>query len=205
MFDPLSEREPQLPEGITDRPADVWEGLLAIAELAGGWWPQRAREACVALNADRQSVDTSLGLRLLADLRDVFDTEAQLFTTTLLDGLNGLDDAPWGNLRGKPLDARGLSRRLGRYDVRSTTVRIGATVAKGYRREDVADAWDRYLPPASPNGSVTSVTSVTPEPASEPASVTDVTDVTEPDGEAGTCSTCGGAMKEDGYCPTCDT
>ncbi|GAA3299756.1 hypothetical protein GCM10020295_38730 [Streptomyces cinereospinus] len=27
---------PELPEGISDRPADVWEPLLAIADAAGG-------------------------------------------------------------------------------------------------------------------------------------------------------------------------
>ncbi len=43
----LAVHEPRLPEGVTDRPADVWESLLAIAELAGGWWPQtRPRRVC---------------------------------------------------------------------------------------------------------------------------------------------------------------
>jgi hypothetical protein len=30
---------PQMPNGIEDRNADVWESLLAIADLAGGDWP----------------------------------------------------------------------------------------------------------------------------------------------------------------------
>lgn len=42
---------PELPEGIVDRPAEVWEPLLAVAEAAGGRWPGLAREACVALCA----------------------------------------------------------------------------------------------------------------------------------------------------------
>ncbi len=77
----------------------------------------------------------------------MFGDDSTLFTTTTLDRLNALDDAPWGNFRGKPLDARGLSRRLNRYDVRSMTVRVGDATAKGYRRDDLADVWDRYLPP----------------------------------------------------------
>lgn len=36
---------PDLPEGITDRNADVWEPLVAVADLAGGDWPVRARAA----------------------------------------------------------------------------------------------------------------------------------------------------------------
>ena len=39
---------PVLPKGIEDRDADVWEPLLAMAELAGGHWPERARVAAVA-------------------------------------------------------------------------------------------------------------------------------------------------------------
>lgn len=35
---------PELPEGISDRPADVWEPLLAIADAAGGAWPQPRRQ-----------------------------------------------------------------------------------------------------------------------------------------------------------------
>ncbi len=41
---------PEMPPGIEDRDADVWEALLAVAELAGGHWPERARVAAVTLN-----------------------------------------------------------------------------------------------------------------------------------------------------------
>ena len=44
---------PELPPGVDDRPADVWEPLIAIADLAGGDWPaarprglHRARQGC---------------------------------------------------------------------------------------------------------------------------------------------------------------
>ena len=37
--------EPEMPAGITDRNADCWEPLLAIADVAGGDWPEQAREA----------------------------------------------------------------------------------------------------------------------------------------------------------------
>ena len=39
---------PQMLPGVADRPADVWEPLLVVADLAGGDWPGRAREACGA-------------------------------------------------------------------------------------------------------------------------------------------------------------
>src|SRR6267154_1261530 len=41
----IARAEPQIPHGLTNRAADVWEPLLALADLAGGWWPELARTA----------------------------------------------------------------------------------------------------------------------------------------------------------------
>ena len=69
----LVESWPDMPDEIQDRPADVWEPLLAIADAAGGSWPGRVRVAAVADVTDsRRARDQSLGVRLLADLRAVF-------------------------------------------------------------------------------------------------------------------------------------
>lgn len=138
-------REPAMPPGVTDRPADVWEPLLAVADAAGGDWPGRARAACVELSAPSVAREASLGVKLLADLRTVFDGE-QMATAAILERLHALDESPWADLRGRPLDARGLARILGGYSIESTKVRIGASTPRGYRREDLYDAWLRYLP-----------------------------------------------------------
>ena len=37
-----SSRWPQMPAGVEDRDADVWEALLAVADEAGGHWPETA-------------------------------------------------------------------------------------------------------------------------------------------------------------------
>jgi hypothetical protein len=68
-----------------------------------------------------------------------------------------LEDAPWNDLKGKPITDRQLSQRLGPYGVRPRTLRFELNlVAKGYRREDLHDVWRRYLPSLSPEP-VTSV------------------------------------------------
>lgn len=60
---------PEMPDGVTDRPADVWEPPLAIADAVGGDWPERARAACVTLvTASKVNDKGSIGIRLLADL-----------------------------------------------------------------------------------------------------------------------------------------
>ena len=118
--DQLAEAWPQMPNGITDRPADVWEPLLAVADAVGGDWPERARAACVAIVAAAGSTDTgSLGIRLLADIRSVLAAADldRMPTDDLLHALHQLAESPWSDLRGKPLDARGLANRLRGYGV----------------------------------------------------------------------------------------
>lgn len=140
---------PDMPGGVEDRPADVWEALLAVADAARGTWPDRARVAAVALVADSRGSAESLGVRLLGDLRTVFGSADAMSTEDILTALHALDEAPWADLRGKPLDARGLARRLGRYEVKSKVVRVGDSTPRGYTREDLWDAWGRYLPTTS--------------------------------------------------------
>ncbi|MEU4686784.1 DUF3631 domain-containing protein [Streptomyces xinghaiensis] len=146
---------PEMPDGITDRPADVWEPLLAVADAAGGQWPHRAREACVTLVRAAQHTDKhSLGIRLLTDLRDhVLIGMDRLPTIAILDRLNALDDAPWADLDGKPLDNRRLSRMLAKYmtadnePITSRNIKTSGSVLKGYYAADLWDAWQRYCPP----------------------------------------------------------
>jgi len=139
---------PTLPAGIEDRNADVWEPLLAIAEAAGGEWVERARCDAVTLVTAARAKGGSFGTRLLADLRTIFrrSGEEKLTTDTILTELHGIDEAPWGDLRGKPLDARNLARRLEKYEVKPKSVRVGDRNAKGYDRGDLVDVWSRYLP-----------------------------------------------------------
>lgn len=90
----------------------------------------------------------SLGVQLLADLRIVFGDADVMATETILKKLHALEESPWGDLRGKELDNRALANRLRTYEVRPKTVRLdGDHTAKGYRREDLADLWSRYLSP----------------------------------------------------------
>lgn len=155
---------PAMPEGVSDRPADVWEPLLAVADAAGGNWPDRAREACVVLVAASKANDKgSLGVRLLTDLRDhVMVGIDRLPTVAILDRLNALDDAPWADLHGKPLDNRRLSRMLAEYmtadnePITSRNIKAAGSVLKGYYAADLRDAWARYCP--HPRKSATSAT-----------------------------------------------
>src|SRR5258708_24138829 len=148
-----------MPPGLNDRAEDVWEAMVALADAAGGHWPSRARQAALALTAD-DDTDTSLGARLLADLRDVFGDADALHTETIRDALHKISEAPWGDYFGKPVNARDMAKLLRPYGVPSADVKLGGINRKGYRREHLHDAWTRYLAPAA-GGSATSATSAT--------------------------------------------
>jgi hypothetical protein len=138
---------PEMPPGVTDRPADVWEPLLVVADAAGGPWPERARAACTWLVHDNADRGISLGIRLLADLRGIFSDARALPTGDILTQLHALDAAPWDDIKGQPLDARSLSRLLSPYDVEPVKVKVNGRPLQGYRADQLADSWARYLPP----------------------------------------------------------
>ena len=158
-----------------NRRAEVWWALLAIAERVAGDWPERARDAAAELASGGDGTDDVPDqVRLLVDIRAAFGKEKAISTSTLLAGLNGIDESPWGARRkGEGLDARGLARMLRPFKVKSKTVRVGDKTAKGYHLDEFEDAFARHLPEGSQGSQ-----------ASQPASglerdVTDVTDVTD--------------------------
>jgi Protein of unknown function (DUF3631) len=147
----LANARPALPEELDDRAQDACEQLIAIADLAGGEWPQRARRALVDLRtgaADEEDTD-SLGVRLLADVRTVFDSKGvdRISSKELVAELREDAEAPWADLRGGDgLTQRSLANLLRGFGIHSRTVRLDDGTARGYHREAFEDAWTRYLP-----------------------------------------------------------
>ncbi len=165
---------PDMPKGVTDRNADKWEPLLAVADLAGGHWPATARVAAVTDVTDSRAATPSIGVQLLRDLRTVFTKRQvdRLASENALTDLKGMEEAPWSTIRrGEALDARGLAQRLRKYGIKPSLLRIGENLGRGYERSQFLDAWSRYLPDdpddqsadvgVPPQESVTSVTSAT--------------------------------------------
>ena len=170
----LREADPAMPAALFNRVADNWRPLIAIADAAGGEWPQRARR--VAEAAAAQDKDESARTMLLADLRDLFDREPSgiLFTTKeILPALTKMEDRPWPEWRKeKPLTSTQLAALLKPFGVSPGTVRRGDETGKGYRRADLEDAFTRYLDEAS------APQAVTPSQATDSASFNDAEAVT---------------------------
>jgi hypothetical protein len=142
----LTIADPQMPEGITDRPADTWEALLAIADDVGGDWPDRARTACVFLNDARSSEDGNVSVRLLLDLCGAIQPgERLVFSQTFCDRLNEMEEAPWAGWNdGAGIHPRDLARRLRGFGAQSKKVRIGADTRQGYEIPALEDIFVRY-------------------------------------------------------------
>jgi hypothetical protein len=169
----LAEARPELPEELDDRQQDAWEPLLAIADLAGGDWPERAHRSAVALSGTRD--DESAGVRLLGDIRAIFEMQEvdRISSANLIAALHEIEEAPWAEWYGRPISTHGIAKLLTHYDVKPRTVRFDdETTAKGYRREQFEEAWSRYLP--APNRhTVTTRMGSGFEADSEPSRVTD--------------------------------
>jgi Protein of unknown function (DUF3631) len=146
--DDLSAARPDIPDVLDDRAEEAWEPLLAIAQLAAGEWPERARIASLRLSASDPRDNEALGVRLLGDIRDVFEAAdtGKLSSAGLAASLCENEEAPWGDLWGKPLDARGLARRLRPFEIRPHSVRLDdGTTPKGYKLDQFQDVFSRYL------------------------------------------------------------
>lgn len=159
----LSIARPDLPDCLNDRHQDSVEPLLAIADEVGSDWPERLRKAVVEIFGGESSEDQSVRVRLLADIRDIFDSSRaeKLTSVDLLSKLAEVETSPWGDWsHGKPLNAVGLARLLKPFGICPRTIRVDGATPKGYLRESFLDAWGRYLPPREP--------SVAPDPGTDP-------------------------------------
>jgi hypothetical protein len=145
----LRQAKPVLPHGFANRLAANWRLLLAIAETAGGEWPDAARKA--AENLSGALVTGSIGVELLAAIKVVFDqTAAECMSSLILVGrLTADPECRWSDWRdGKPLTQKQLAGLLKEYGIVSGTVHPeGAPDAKGYKRGQFEDACARYLAP----------------------------------------------------------
>jgi hypothetical protein len=163
----LAAARPALPDELDDRAADGWEPLLAIADAAGGDWPQCARRAAVELSGEQDEQDDAIPLRLLADVHAVFEARGtdRIATVELLEALAEDAEAPWATWhRGERMSPRALADLLRPFSIRSRTIRLDDETPKGYMRESFEDAWSRYMPPQPPTSGLRNATP--PQPAS---------------------------------------
>jgi Protein of unknown function (DUF3631) len=145
-FEHLADPDPQMPAELNDRAADNWRPLLAIADLAGGEWPQLARQAALTLSGE--SPEEAMGVMLLADCHLAFGDDDVIRSVDLVTRLSADPERPWAEYNhGKPITPRQIARLLGAFGIISVNVRpeVGPQ-GKGYRRLDFEEPWAAYCP-----------------------------------------------------------
>lgn len=148
----LKTADPEIPEQLYNRAADNWRPLLAIADRAGGEWPERARQAAIALAA--HSEDDSVRVLLLADLRDLFITRKtdRLSSAEIVEALGDMDTRPWPEWKhGKKITTRQLASLLRPFNIIPGTIRTDTGTMKGYMLDSLKESFSRYLPDIPPN------------------------------------------------------
>ena len=145
----IKNARPNVPENISDRAADNWEPLLAIAQLAGKEYFNKATEAALVLSG-RTKEANSKGIELLQDIKQVFDSKSHLnkiITFDLIEELCVDNEMPWSTWnRGKPLSPRQLSKILSDYNISSKNLKTGfEEVKKGFEKKQFEEVWQRYL------------------------------------------------------------
>jgi putative DNA primase/helicase len=139
--------QPAVPAEMNDRASDIWEPLLALADLAGGDWPERARKAAVGLSA-RATEAEPIGA-LLMDIFELFLRwqKQRIFTRDVVRWLEMCEDRPWMVLKkGTKVTGHWLGLQLSGYGIRPKTMRIENERAKGYELADFREAFRRYIP-----------------------------------------------------------
>ncbi|ARO87951.1 DUF3631 domain-containing protein [Nitrosospira lacus] len=172
---------PTMPESLPDRQADNWEPLTAIAHLAGSEWVQRATAAALTLTGTKQeSAQASVGVELLADIQNVFQSKRidKIRTTELVNELCNDPEAGWSTYnRGKQISPRQVAKRLSEFSINPKPIRFAyGEVQKGYAKEQFTDAFSRYLSHPLENA-ILAVTELQPNNDAV-LSVTDKNDVT---------------------------
>jgi putative DNA primase/helicase len=150
-----------MPEQFRNRRANNWRFLLAIADLCSGAedWADKARAAAIRLEG--ASDVTTIGVRLLADIKRIFDEDGCdcILSAVLVTRLKEDQEASWAEWnKGKGLTQNSLAVLLGGgggrgrgsrggFGIRSQTVHPSSSIhGKGYTRSQFEEAWARYLP-----------------------------------------------------------
>jgi putative DNA primase/helicase len=145
----IRDADPKMPEGVGNRRADNLLPLLAIADRAGGEWPERARTAATA---GREGVEEEARLELLLeDIRNIFiasDHLERIASATLVERLVEIEGRPWAEhgRAGKPITPNKLARLLAPLGISPEQIRFTADDSrKGYHQHQFTEAFERFL------------------------------------------------------------
>jgi putative DNA primase/helicase len=162
-FPALVACNPTLPPGAFNRLADNWRPLFAIAQVAGGDWPERALAAFTHLKHQKSprtgkfnGVVTPEAIAVLSAVRCAFRQSGatRMYSKQLVASLRGLSktepdilsgDGKVGDSTLLGTEESCLARQLERFGVTPHKIRIGKGQGRGYELEDFSEAFGCFL------------------------------------------------------------
>lgn len=149
----LSVSAPVTPNVGNDRAEDNWLPLLAVADLIGGNWPDKARAAMIHIESNTTRDDSDdIAIMLLRDMQKLVEQHRWINTipsTRLTEELNQLDDRPWPSMRNdKGISTHNVAKMLSPFGLKSGSRRNSdgkAGTLKGYRADVFENVCSRYL------------------------------------------------------------
>ncbi len=144
--------DPAIPSVFTTRRADLYRGLFAIADIAGGLWSAEARDAALLIETPAIA-SQNLKPELLPDIFEIRQrsTSSGIFSADLVMELKALAHRPWGSINESL-----LAGHLAGYGVGPKNVRIGLKQRKGYKWSELDPLFPRYVPGAASSAPVAS-------------------------------------------------
>ena len=143
----LESADPAPPDELNNRAADNWRPFLAIADAAGGDWPDRTRRAALVL--EDNEAETTPGEELLADIHQIFIRDSssdRIASHELCNELAKIEGRSWANFNnGFSLSPIQLAAMLRPFHIMPKSIRIGPKTPKGYLLKDFENAFARYV------------------------------------------------------------
>jgi hypothetical protein len=149
--DAIGRTKPALPQGMNDRAEDNWIPLLAIAEAAGGDWPNLAAKAALELSKgaeDQESIVTQLLMAISKIYQDAGMTGPSDFLSSsfIVTELNKDQEAPWRDFRkGMGISITKVASILRPFGLKSEQRQINNVRACGYPFGKLKPIFDRYI------------------------------------------------------------
>jgi hypothetical protein len=150
----LRASQPQMPEFMFDRQEDIWEPLLAIADLIGGKVPKLARDAArVLCNNDDE---LGYGASQLAAIKKVVGDQDPISSADLINGLWEADALPSRLMDDEEPNHKKIGHWLSKFiqsygGKPARKLRFGEQTFKGYEGAELKEIFDRYCPPEHEN------------------------------------------------------
>jgi putative DNA primase/helicase len=156
--DTLRGAKPSMPEQFDNRRPDNWSVQLAITDLCGEDWGDKARLAAIELEGASDS--RTAGAKLLEAIRSISREEGvgdAIGSQGLRDKLTANPDSEWAEWRrGNPITQMQIARLLKPFRIFPQQVRVGGRQIRGYSFSSFRDAWGevpvkRHIPPFPPS------------------------------------------------------